>query len=559
MKIACLVFATSLLGACASESKVVRVYDGLVVEGEVVPPEAYAAYLKGVLAEEAGDLRTALAAYDLAAREDDEDPEPEARLGDVRCRLDPKDRGADDAFARALKLDVAYAPALAAEARCAGLRGEAPRGVALLDAIPPADRAGVTLEALFVRLAAQRSTSPSDARARERATALTVASAEHPAAWDALIAWARAKADDELLARGLEGLARAAPLRSDDVERGALELLGLGQAALARRVASRVADTPVEHGIHGVHDATVARLAVDDAILEGNSALAERRATRGHVPLSEVSARALILERPDIASSTARAVASADPRNGCAMMVLAALAARNGDRASSSSPGSGHVGVEAPSDRPAAACALVFAERLAVLGGASSARAWMARVGALPIAPHDPVAGPVLVDLAARGVVVEATLPLEARLELVARRREAPPPVDPATLGANGWRGDALDAKHALLWHTLVDPTGAPATTLLARMHGATDRDPIVGFALARAALSGANASGPSKSEGVWTVVRRAIAAAPAHPLLLAVAVEIAKRGGPVGDVPQARVRLMAVARTPAERALATE
>ena len=55
--------------ACGSESKVVRVYDGRIVEGAYVPAEAYAAYLKGVLAEEAGDLRSALSSYELAVRD----------------------------------------------------------------------------------------------------------------------------------------------------------------------------------------------------------------------------------------------------------------------------------------------------------------------------------------------------------------------------------------------------------------------------------------------------------------------------------------------------------
>ncbi len=106
-------------------------------------------------------------------------------------------------------------------------------------------------------------------------------------------------------------------------------------------------------------------------------------------------------------------------------------------------------------------------------------------------------------------------------------------------------------------WHMLVDPTGTPAKTLLSRMHVAADRDPIIGFSLARAALA-AGPGPPGRSDG-WAPVLRAIASSPAHPLLLAVAVDIAKRGGRAEDVPPARARLMAVARTPAERALAGE
>lgn len=527
---------------CAGDPKVVRVFDGHIVEGSYVPPEAYAAYLRGVLAEEAGDLKSALAAYEQASREDDEDPEPLTRVGDVRCKIDPKSNSADDAFVRALKIDPTYAPALGAQARCLLARGNPVDGIRRVDQIAAADRASITFEALFVKLAAQRAASPADQRARERAIALTVASGENPAAWDALIAWGRAKGDAELLARGFEGLARAAPARSREVEDGALELLGIGHTSLGRRVAVAVADAPAASGIRNVHDATVARLAVDEAILAGHVDRAMSRATRGHVPVAEVAGRALILERPEIAVTLARDVVQADPASGGAAMVLAAASARDG-KILAPPPKTR----EGPTDRPPAACVLVFAERLAAMNGNSSelARAWAARVGPAPMAAHDPVTGPLAVDLAARGVFAETSLPLELRLELAARRREAPP-----TLEA-GVAQKELDPKHMLLWHVLVDPAGAPAKSLLARLAPASERDPIVGFALARAALaSGAATADP---------VRRVIQSAPAHPLLLAAAVEIAKKAGRAEDVSPARARLMAVARTPAERALAGE
>ncbi|MDF2696275.1 MAG: Tetratricopeptide 2 repeat protein [Labilithrix sp.] len=542
---------------CAGEAKVVRVYEGRIVEGGFVPSTAYAAYLKGVLAEEAGDLRSALAAYEQAAQEDDEDPEPFTRIGDVRCKLDPANTGADEALGRALRIDKTYAPALAAKARCAAARGKASEGLAIVEQIAAADRQSASLEALFVRLASSAPEAPASRQARERAIALTLASGDDPVAWDALVAWGRGKADGELLARGLEGLIRAAPFRSRDVEAGALELLGIGHTGLARRVAARLADAPVELETHGIHDPTVARLAVDEAIVSGDRERAERRATRGHVPLAEVAARALILERPELAAATARSVLAADPNAGGAAMVLTALAAR-GPKGPEHVALAGDVpgrGKTAPTDRPAAACVLVLAERLAALGGIDAARPWAARVlsaGGAPLAPHDPVTGPLAVELAARGVIEERGLPLELRLELAARRREPPPAVDAVALETK-----VVDAKHALLWHLLVDPNGSPARTLLSRMSAAADRDPIIGFALARAALASAPGA-PGKSD-VWGPVLRAIAASPSHPLLLAVAVEIAQKGGRAEDVPPARARLMAVARTPAERALARE
>lgn len=552
----------SLSAACVGDPRVVRVYDGRVVEGAFVPPQAYARYLEGVLAEEAGDLRGALTAYERAAREDDEDPEPLARAGDVRCRMDPKDARADAALGRALRIDPGYAPAIAVHARCMARRGRPGEGVAALERIARADRASPSIEALVVRLAARRADADADREVRRRAIALTVASGERAVAWEALVAWGRGKSDPELLARGLAGLVRVAPERSREVEAGALELLGLGQTWLARRVAGAVADLPPELGVTSVRDATVARLAVDEAILAGELDRAERRATRGHVPLSEVAARALLLERHDLAAQIARGVVSADPRSGCGAMVLAAIAARAGVPPSESEL---YRPNEPPQDRPAATCVFALAERLAALGDVASARTWAARVAPAPIPAHDPVAGPLAVDLAARGVLAESSLPLELRLELAARRREAPPPLDTAAI-----EGDVVDAKHALLWHTLLDPAGARARSLLGRLYGAFDRDPIVGFSVARAALAstpGAWQARPGSSsrsaargaDDAWPSIFAAIAAAPAHPLLLAIAVEVAERGGRAEDVPPAKARLLAVARTPAERALAAE
>ena len=214
-----------------------------------------------------------------------------------------------------------------------------------------------------------------------------------------------------------------------------------------------------------------------------------------------------------------------------------------------------------------------MAERIAVLDTSESAQQWAARVAPLPMAPHDPVTGPLAVDLAARGVIPEKTLPLELRVELAARRREPPPAVDAAALDKQ-----VVDAKHALLWHLLVDPNGAQAKTLLARMHGAADRDPIIGFALARAALAAAP-SAPGASD-VWAPVLRAIAASPSHPLLLAVAVEPRtsrprahaswrwrrrppsarwRRSSRRQRRPGRERRRLAKAQTPAERVLASE
>jgi hypothetical protein len=504
------------LTGCVLEPRVVRVYDGRIVEGPYVPPEAYAAYLRGVLAEESGDLATALAAYESAAQEDDEDVEPITRVGDLRCRIDPKSAAADEAFSRATKIDASYAPLLEARARCSAARGKPQEGGAILAKLPAEDRTSPSVEALFVTL---------DTRVnRERAIALSLAN-DAPIAWEALVTWGGSKNDPVLMQRGWVQLARFLPARQEKLESGTLELLGRGEAFLARELAGAILDRG------SVRDEAVARLAVDEAILRGDEASIERRATRAHVDLAEVAARALLLERPATARVFAERVLAANPASGCAAMVASAERARRGK------------GIPLrvrSNDQPSAACALAFAERLAA-SHPEAARLWLMHAAASGIVPHDALVGPLAVDLAARGVLPETALPLELRLELAARRREAPPAAE----------ASLVDAKHMLLWHVLVDPAGAPAVTLATKLASAAERDPIIGVACARVVLA-TSADGRARA-------RRLIVSSPSDPLLLALALELAKKGGKPDEIPPARARLAAVARTAAERALLTE
>lgn len=513
---------------CASDPRVVRVYDGKLVEGRYVTPDGYAAYLRAVLAEESGDLKGALSQLQMAVAEDDDDAEVWARVGEVRCKASPNDKEADDAFARALKADPGYAGALAAKGRCALLRGKHEEAAELAKRGLAADPGNVTLDALLVRADARRP----NAQLRERAIALTVAHAERAAAWDALVAWSRARHDADLLARGLEGLLRAAPTRLPEVERGALDLLGEGHLALARRVAASITDAPPQLLVRAPHDPTVGRLAVDEALARGDRELAVRRATQAHVELGEVAARAALLERREVATEIAHAVLAADPNAAAARMVLASIDAKV---------------AKAPDTKESVPelVVLLLAERLASAGGVDAAKGFVERVAKRPLAPHDPLGGPLAVDLAARGVLPEAALGPELRIELAARRRE-PPPRAP--------KDADVDPRHELLFYALTDPSGAAAKSLAANLGSAIDRDPIVAFATARIAL----ASGPS-GQGTLDRLRQALSAAPGNALLLSALVEIAKSRGRADELQPARTRLMAVARTPAERALATE
>ena len=407
--------ASVFAAACGSEPRVARVYDGRLVEGRYVSPDAYAAFLRGVLSEESGDLGGAVAAYAQAREEDEDDPEISARIGEVRCKLDPKDPEIDRAFARALKLDASSASALAAKGRCALARGQTAEAADLARRAAAQDPRNVALEAFAIRVGAVGR----DPAGREHAIALTVAHGEHTAAWDALIAWGYAHKDAELVARGLAGLVHAAPTRSGEVEKGAVALLDGGQPALARRVAVAIADAPRELGVVGPRSATVARLAVDEALARGDKSAALARATRGHVPLAEVAARALLLDRRDLAATVATALADADPSSSGPQMVKAAL--KSGPSTPAGPPGKlgpGGAGVAAMAnvtDQPPEICALLFADRLATASGIEVARAWLARITRTPMAARDPLAGPLAVDLAARGVLPVADLPADLR------------------------------------------------------------------------------------------------------------------------------------------------
>jgi tetratricopeptide (TPR) repeat protein len=409
------VLALALFGglamACGGEPLVVRVYDGKIVEGRYVSPDAYAAFLRGVLAEESGDLGTALSAYGEAAAEDEDDPEIFARIGEASCRLDPKNERADRAFARALALDPTYASALAAKSRCSLARGRTDEAADLARRASAQDPKNAGLEALVIRTSATRP----DPAMRERAIALTLAHGEDPVAWDALIAWGHGHRDAELVARGLEGLVRAAPLRSFETERGAVALLQGGELALARRVASAVADAPRKYGVVGPRDATAARLAVDEALVRGDRDVALARATRGHVSLAEVAARALLLDKKDIATTIATALGDADPGASGAQMVKIAL--KNATSAPTTPSAKGRAEAPGPhvTDQPPEICALLFADRLASAAGADVARAWLAKIARTPMAPHDPLGGPLAAELAARGVLPASDLPADLR------------------------------------------------------------------------------------------------------------------------------------------------
>jgi hypothetical protein len=395
--------AASMAGSCAfvtgcgGAPVVVRVYDGRVVEGRYVSPPAYAAFLKGVLAEEDGDLASARSAFEAVVDVDADDPLAWARLGAVRCRQGGADGRSDAAraFAKARAADATYAGALGAEAACGLASGDVAGAFAASSAARAADPANVELAALSVRIDARRPRTE-DAEVRSRAVALTRESGEREASWDALIAWSHAHGDEELLVRGLAGLVALAPQRLAEIERHALGLAARDRLPSARAVAAAIADAPRDRGHRGPRDVVVARLAVDEAILRGDPEALRRRAARGHVLLVEAAARAVAQGKLDLGAAVARELAAADPGALGPALVLAA-----------SAPGALALPEAAPGthDTPPALCAYVLAVRIEGTSGPEAARAWLARTAYVPPPPGDALVAGLGARLAKRGAL----------------------------------------------------------------------------------------------------------------------------------------------------------
>ncbi len=114
------------LAGCAGRPQVTRVYDGHIVRGRYISPEAYAAFMRGILAEESGDYRMASVEFETATREDPRDPEVWLRLGAARCKMMGQTRSYEQAFDRAEDADRAYPSLSAFRSECASLRKQTP-------------------------------------------------------------------------------------------------------------------------------------------------------------------------------------------------------------------------------------------------------------------------------------------------------------------------------------------------------------------------------------------------------------------------------------------------
>jgi tetratricopeptide (TPR) repeat protein len=408
-----------LASACSSTGAVDRIYDGRLVRGPKVSAEAYGYALQGGIAEGAGDLRRARAAYEAAVHEAPNDPGILTRLGELRCKLDPLDPAADSAFGRALKLDAAFAEARLGRARCLAMASAHSRARAELDAVTPSERTSVDGEILRLKVLGAMDRNEDSELFERRALTLTQMTSDSSEAWRELLAFGQRRHDPALVARGLLGLLRSTPESTREVEAGVRELVAQGRIDLGRTVAASLVEWCGARGLQGARDPVVARLAVDDAILFGAREQVERRAIQGRVRLDEASARAWLLGRRELALSLATTMLEANPasRSAYAILTLAETYPEYAKKVRIP------VALVQSTEALDAVSAFAVAVRLEQIESREVARSWLERViPASPLLEGDPLMSGVAVDLASKHVLAESMLPLVLRRELVERR-----------------------------------------------------------------------------------------------------------------------------------------
>jgi hypothetical protein len=528
---------------CASAPTVTRVVDGRVIEGHFVEPDAYAAFLRGAIAESHGDFRGALLAYEATAKLDQEDPEVWTRIAAVRCRIAPADPRARWAAARALALDTEYAPAWEARARCALGRAEDRVGIER-DALRAADAdpTKVDYQVLLARVEEMRPQSPEVAR--QRLVALTLAHETSPVAWSALASWNRSHGDAMGAAHALARVARLAPTRRADVVREVIALAGDGELDAARLLAGAVVDagrdTDRSAGLtpSPASNPLVARLAIDEAILREDLETLRLRRSAAHLGVERVAGRALLLDKPGLVAALVLDAIEADPRAAAARMTLAVAAAYAGDASLFARTLATTTSIDAP---VATEAWLPFVKLVSSRVSASEARRLFDALPREAIAPGDDLVVRAAVDAAARDMIDPGALPLDGRVELAARQGVA-----------FAARLEELDARHRLL--ALSAGRSEEAMRLLRHLRPAVDRDRVVAVAAARLRMGDPNAPA-----GDAMTVEHLAAIAPGDPLVVTTALALAVERHDAPAAKKMRARLVAVAITARERALTVE
>lgn len=275
------------LAGCSGRG-VVRIVDGVPIEGRFVSASAYAAYLQAAEREARGDQRGALAAYGSAIDRDPESVLPWVRVGEIRCSMGETERATaafDEAEARAPRFE----PLWRARAACALAVDDAHGAV----------------------VAARRGVAE---RPREVETVI-------------LLARALAATDQPQEARRyLVSLAVQYPERRDIW----VAMSELGDAAWVARADERLAELEAV-GVAGDVSSRLVRerkgwLEVDRALRDGELDAARRAMLRAGIDHRLLAARALMLGEAELALEEAELRLDANPAESDARVALALAA-----------------------------------------------------------------------------------------------------------------------------------------------------------------------------------------------------------------------------------------
>ncbi len=493
------------------------------MEGKAVEPQAYAAFLRGAMAEADGDPKAAIAAYEEASGLDPKSPEIWTRIGEVSCRAAPRDPRADEAFAHAFEENPMFSRLPAARSRCQVARGEIAAGRALAAEASARDPTADGANVLWATTAIRAEAATNDGT-RAVLIGLTLTARDPLVAWGALASWAESRGDAPSWARALRELVRISPARRDDAARAAEELVGAGHPREARTVAAAAADADAGP-LRGGHE-VAARLAVDEAIERSDGERVRGRATRVRLALDEAAARALLAGERTLARAIALEVAAADPSAGGARLVLAALGTDPLSFAMEARPNG-----EVP---PSGAAFVAFG--VALLDATTVARAGAALRSTAhePILQGDDRVVRAAVELVARGALAIEDLPPDGAVELAASRGDALPE------GLLRAGGSPLDTRHEYLALALAHPDSLRARMLGARLDADGSPDAIVAAASALMQLA-------SGAPSAAAAARSLLARNPGDPLLAATALRVAEKAGDKEVARRARDALTAL------------
>jgi hypothetical protein len=227
----------------------------------------------------------------------------------------------------------------------------------------------------------------------------------------------------------------------------------------------------------------------------------------------------------------------ADPRAAGARMTLAVAAAYAGDTTLLTRTLTTTTSVDAPLSTEAW---LPFVRLVASHVSPADARRLFDALPREEIAPGDDLVVRAAVDAAARDGIDPGALPLDGRVELAARQGVA------FSVGL-----DALDARHRLL--ALSSGRSEDGLRLLRHLAPAIDHDRVVAVAAARLRMGDPSATADALS------AERLAAVAPGDPLVVTTALAVAVERHDEPAAKKMRARLVGLAITPRERALAVE